>query len=707
MPLIDLGPAEETMGLVDLGPAVQSQEYNPIQSEKDSVDVWDSSVKDGMPTGMVEYEQNLLKYRNTGGFEPNQIEGNKMPVRIEKPVPVITRENTPQNKANMVEMAFSKTPALARIAISSAVKLDPFNFRRFVIEKINPQMFSGITDKDGKEIIFDAQDIYSGIDQYQRRLSFASPEKYVGIAGNAAKVVSEFAVLPGKAATIPITAVKFGMQSAAQFPVGEEAKLSLGDFIVERAKATAISAGTGAAVGLAGKYIPNPFLRIPTVTGGFVTLTGVESNWDKDAMIESGITVLGFEAVGLAKAGKYKEAAKKAQEVNPELAKTDPVELQARIEDFSKMMTPGEKMPEKTMTTQQEELLGYGVKPVEIPGKQERTKPLSKPGMMEKFANLKEAPKDLQEEMANFIQQERYSELVERANAGDKRAVKELNDYVQGLKLPFYDDLLARVNNGDKEALKLIEDGNYYGGPNPKPELAVPKETITSEKNRPEPTSMPVKPSTRPTVEPKAVSPIETPATGTPLTETISDGISGMTPSRLAQRTEELAIEKKLVDNLGELAGYQKTPDFMKVQARLAREQMDLDYDKAKRMAFGEMPPDNPELKPASIYRAVEQRAGKEGDIETLRKLGLPSDTSIPSRLSGLGQEIKAADVEFSDSPSDQIRSVQTVREKAVQEKTKKDIVKEKKKGAKEIKDKIAKEVSATKWEKFIRSLEC
>jgi hypothetical protein len=680
MALVDLGPAIEEKGLIDLGPAEPVQEYNPIQAEKESAAIWDSSVKDGIPTDMVEYERDLMKYRNTAGADPSGIEqGEPYPVKTEKPIPVLTRDNTPENKANIVESAFTKMPAWARVSISAAVKLDPFNFRRFVIEKINPQLFTNMVDANGKEIIFDTQDIYAGIDQYQRRLSFASPEKYAGIAGNAGKVVSEFAALPVKVATIPFTAVKFGMQAAAQLPVGEEAKLSLGDFIVERAKETAFSAGTGAVVGLAGKYVPNPFLRIPTVTGGFVTLTGVESNWDKDAMIETGITVLGFEAVGLAKAGKYKEATQKAQEANPELAKADPVELQARIEDFSKMMTPSKK-------------------PVET---------LSTPDMLDKFGTPKEKPKDLQEEMNNFIQQERYSDLIEKANSGDKRAIKELNDYVQGLKLPFYDELLVRVNNGDKEALKLIEDGNYYGGPNPKPELAIPKETISSAKNRPEPKPSPVKTSTRPAVESKPTGQAQTVPTETVPTETATGALQGLTPSRLAQRTEELAIENKLVDNLGEIAGYRKTPDFMKEQARLAREQMDTDYEQAKRMALGEIDPSNPELRPASIYEAVKYRAAKERDVETLRKLAMPSETSIPSRLSRLGQEIKAADVKLSDDPVAQMQDLQKTREKSVQEKTKQDISKEKKKGAKEIKDEIKKEVSLTKWEKFIRGLEC
>jgi hypothetical protein len=344
MPLVDLGPSENESNLIDLGESPDTQ-YDQMEVSKTASSVYDSHINDGIPLDMAEYEQKMLRYRDMSGFEPGQIDKPSNTARETFSPPPLTRENTAQNKANLVEQAFKKVPAWARITAMTAVKLDPFNFHRFVVEKLAPSMFTGITDENGRELIITPQDVYAGLDQYQYNLSFADPEKYVAITANAGKVVSEFSVLPIKSATIPATAVKFGLQSGLQAPIGEEQKLTMGDFLKNRAKESAISGATGIFVGASGKYIPNPFVRIPTVTGAFVGLAGIESGGDVNSMIESGITVLGFEAVGLAQRGRTREAVQKAVEFNPTLKQVDSAELAGRIEDFSKMMTPGEKQP--------------------------------------------------------------------------------------------------------------------------------------------------------------------------------------------------------------------------------------------------------------------------------------------------------------------------------------------------------------------------
>lgn len=98
--------------------------------------------------------------------------------------------------------------------------------------------------------------------------------------------------------------------------------------------------------------------------------------------------------------------------------------------------------------------------------------------LMTKEQILKEfAPRppteDLSVEIKNYMQAKRYDELLERVNVGDKKAIKELNDYIQGTNLPTYEELLERGYNGDATAFERISEGNYFQGPSPQSELRI------------------------------------------------------------------------------------------------------------------------------------------------------------------------------------------------------------------------------------------
>ncbi|MDD5459647.1 MAG: hypothetical protein PHF37_09685 [Phycisphaerae bacterium] len=180
-----------------------------------------------------------------------------------------------------------------------------------------------------------------------------------------------------------------------------------------------------------------------------------------------------------------------------------------------------------------------------------------------------------------------------------------------------------------------------------------------------------------------------------------------LTPSRLAERTEELAIEKRITDNLGELAGYEKTPNFMANQAKMSKAEMDRNYAQAKEMALGRIAPPSG-LRPASIYEAVKFRATMERDVVTLRELA--TESTVPTRLSELGQEIKAADVRNPEDPVRAMTDVITTAEKSYETKTGKKVKVVKREGIREIKELIKKEGLTRKvktWEDFIHSLEC
>lgn len=155
--------------------------------------------------------------------------------------------------------------------------------------------------------------------------------------------------------------------------------------------------------------------------------------------------------------------------------------------------------------------------------------------------------------------------------------------------------------------------------------------------------------------------------------------------SKLAVRAEADAIEAKLTKDFGDLPEY-KTMN-MKDQANRAKKVLDTDYEKAKQMAMGEETVPQG-IRPASIYEAVKLRALKEGDVETLHKLA--TESKLPTRLSELGQEIKAADSRLMDDP---VRAMQDIG-KGRQERAKKTSVK---KVAASVVEKLSKELNATK----------
>jgi hypothetical protein len=94
--------------------------------------------------------------------------------------------------------------------------------------------------------------------------------------------------------------------------------------------------------------------------------------------------------------------------------------------------------------------------------------------MKAEFQAKKPAP-EISTEVRAYLQRQQYDKLLEKANSGDKKAIKQLNDYVQGRNIPTYEQLLERAYNGDATAIENIQLGNYQGGEGAVVELAVPK----------------------------------------------------------------------------------------------------------------------------------------------------------------------------------------------------------------------------------------
>lgn len=93
--------------------------------------------------------------------------------------------------------------------------------------------------------------------------------------------------------------------------------------------------------------------------------------------------------------------------------------------------------------------------------------------MAKEYAPKKPA-EDLSVEVKDYLQRKRYDELLERASTGEKKAIRELNDWVTGANLPTYEELLEKGFNGDVKAFEQIQLGNYFGGEAPRPELKIP-----------------------------------------------------------------------------------------------------------------------------------------------------------------------------------------------------------------------------------------
>lgn len=108
---------------------------------------------------------------------------------------------------------------------------------------------------------------------------------------------------------------------------------------------------------------------------------------------------------------------------------------------------------------------------------------LSPQQMRQQMLTKKPILEAMPENIKAYMQRQQYDKLLERANAGDKKAVSELNDYIQGRNIPTYEKLLERVYKGDASAVEQIQMGRYKGGERqPASELKLPPATAAEYK---------------------------------------------------------------------------------------------------------------------------------------------------------------------------------------------------------------------------------
>jgi len=210
--------------------------------------------------------------------------------------------------------------------------------------------------------------------------------------------------------------------------------------------------------------------------------------------------------------------------------------------------------------------------------------------------------------------------------------------------------------------------------------------------------------------EPSTVAPVKfiesaPKAPISPVTETAPIVGDGATKVRsLAQGVEAKAIEKNLTQGFGDLPEYQSVS--MKDQAMKAADILNKDFEQAKRIALGhEAAPTG--VIPESVFIAVEDRAIKTGDVNTLRDLATKS--KLATEATSMGQRIRTLAERDTESPTGAITDIIKAREEAFKKRAKvKSVEIEKNKVSREIQKEI-KKAKPTKedWNSFVRSLEC
>lgn len=181
-------------------------------------------------------------------------------------------------------------------------------------------------------------------------------------------------------------------------------------------------------------------------------------------------------------------------------------------------------------------------------------------------------------------------------------------------------------------------------------------------------------------------------------------GTGDLNTRGLSEGIEAKAIENRLTYTFGDLPEYRAVS--MADQAIKAEDFLDKDYDAAKEVALGRKPPPRG-LLPESVLVAVERRATKEGDVDTIRRLATNSGLSVEATT--MGQRLRTLGERDQSSPVGAIKSVQDAREAALKSRNI-DPVKAKTDVVKQIKSEIKRTAASSKrptWESFISQITC
>lgn len=209
----------------------------------------------------------------------------------------------------------------------------------------------------------------------------------------------------------------------------------------------------------------------------------------------------------------------------------------------------------------------------------------------------------------------------------------------------------------------------------------------------------------------------------------IVEAVSGDKTRGLSKSVEKTAIEKGLIEDLGDLPTYQARN--MKEIASKVESFINENPDLAKNIALGEAP-EQGGIRSQEMFTGLRIKAEQEGDINMIRDLALSETAS--GMATELGQRIKALDSgNLTDSPIKAIQELQRAREqkylrdleisrqrsktgrivekmgKSIEKQlSPKEIKAEKNNIVKEIKSEIKRNAPTKRdWNSFIKSLEC
>jgi len=169
----------------------------------------------------------------------------------------------------------------------------------------------------------------------------------------------------------------------------------------------------------------------------------------------------------------------------------------------------------------------------------------------------------------------------------------------------------------------------------------------------------------------------------------------------LAQGVEVKALQSNLEANFGNLPEYRAVN--MADQAKRAVDLIAKDGEYARSIAMGERAAPRGIL-PESVFTAIENKAIREGDVNTIRDL---ADSRLVSSATTMGQRIRALAERNPESPTGAIAEVVKAREMAAEKKTG-NISEAQEQVTTDIKDEIAKtKPKVTDWNSFIDSLKC
>lgn len=162
----------------------------------------------------------------------------------------------------------------------------------------------------------------------------------------------------------------------------------------------------------------------------------------------------------------------------------------------------------------------------------------------------------------------------------------------------------------------------------------------------------------------QAVS-VTTPSTSmTPTLPTSEKYIGTGNPvtTALAKNTEARAIENDLTKGFNAKATFNKSNgQFIKQQADAVVDFMDQDYDTAKAVAFGEASAPKGVV-PEAVYKGVEARATREGDVATIAQL---ANSKVATRASVKGQELSALANKDPESPVTALQAIAKARKES------------------------------------------